>query len=191
MTIIDSFLNLFSNHKKLQEQLAVLEAQLDCANSALEETKLENQGDVTELHTANENLVQMVEEGKTKLEYHVKKYKKLDDEFIKLTTDTESSDILRGMYDKARGMEDEPWAMFEIQGFNDDGQIKVHFNWNSSFIDSIRQMGYNEETEEEMVQMFFFVTKMAPTGLAEQVNPAGHPSLQSNIKTGDDLDYNF
>lgn len=189
MALIDSFLNLFAGHKKILEQLSVLESQLAQANSELEQTKSKFQDEVTELHHANENLVQMVEESNAKFEYHNKKYKKLDDEFVKLTSDTESSDVLRGMYDKARGLEDEPWAMFEIQGFNDDGQIKVHFNWNKSFIDSIRQMGYNEETEEEMVQMFFFVTKMAPTGLAEQVNPEGHPSLQSNIKTGDDFDY--
>ena len=189
MALIDSFLNLFSAHKKLQEQVSALEAQFNAVNNDSVKLQDAKTSEISELHLANENLVQMVETEKSKLAYQISKYKKLDEDFCKLQADAADSNILREMYDKQRGLEDEPWAMFEIQGFNDDGQIKVHFNWNQPFIESIRQMGYNEETEEEMVQMFFFVTKMAPTGLAEQVNPEGHPSLQSNIKTGDANDF--
>ncbi len=56
-----------------------------------------------------------------------------------------------------------PWAMFEIVGFTQDGQIKVEFNWNDAFIKKLDQLGFTAETEEDTVQLFFYASQMKPT----------------------------
>lgn len=69
---------------------------------------------------------------------------------------------------------DAPWAVFEVAGFEADGRIKVMFNWNSSFIKKINELGFQAETEEDSVQLFFYASQMKPTELA-----AGDPAVQS------------
>ena len=59
-----------------------------------------------------------------------------------------------------------PWAMFEVVGFEDDGQIKVEFNWNKPFIRHINDLGFVAETEEDSVQLFFFASQMKPLALS-------------------------
>ena len=59
-----------------------------------------------------------------------------------------------------------PWAMFEIVGFEDDGRIKVEFNWNSAFIKHLDTLGFTAETEEDTVQLFFYTSQMKPTTLS-------------------------
>lgn len=69
-----------------------------------------------------------------------------------------------------------PWAMFEIVGFQDDGQVKVEFNWNDAFIRKLDQLGFTAETEEDTVQLFFYASQMKPTSLMEA---GGDESVQS------------
>ena len=57
-----------------------------------------------------------------------------------------------------------PWAMFEILGFADD-QVKVEFHWNKPFIENIKGLGFEGETEEDAVQLFFYASQMKPTSL--------------------------
>jgi hypothetical protein len=81
---------------------------------------------------------------------------------------------------------DEPWAMFEINGFSDDGRIKVEFNWNDAFVVKIHALGFQAETAEDSVQLFFYASQMKPTQLSggdETVQSESHPQLsgQSNI----------
>ncbi len=61
----------------------------------------------------------------------------------------------------------EPWAMFEVAGFEDDGQIKVEFNWNDAFIRHIDNLGFTAENEQDSVQLFFYASQMQPTSLQE------------------------
>jgi hypothetical protein len=50
-----------------------------------------------------------------------------------------------------------PWAMFEVMGFEANGQIRVEFNWNDAFIKRIA---------EDAVQLFFYASQMKPTELS-------------------------
>lgn len=59
-----------------------------------------------------------------------------------------------------------PWAMFEIVGFESDGQIKVEFNWNQAFITHIKSLGFQGESDEDSVQLFFFTCQMRPTSIS-------------------------
>jgi hypothetical protein len=68
-----------------------------------------------------------------------------------------------------------PWAMFEVVGFEADGQIKVEFNWNHAFIEHLDQLGFTAETEEDTVQLFFYASQMKPTHLREE---GGDESVQ-------------
>ena len=81
---------------------------------------------------------------------------------------------------------EEPWAVFEVMGFEEDGRIKVSFNWNSAFITKIHALGFQAETEEDSVQLFFYASQMKPTELAGGDNGVGtdaHPQLsgQQNL----------
>lgn len=64
-----------------------------------------------------------------------------------------------------------PWAIFEIADFKDDGQIKVEFNWNPAFIKRINALGFQAETEEDSVQLFFYTSQMKPTSLSGGDDP--------------------
>lgn len=73
-----------------------------------------------------------------------------------------------------------PWAVFEIMGFAEDGRIKVSFNWNPAFITKIHALGFQAETEEDSVQLFFYASQMKPTELAggdDGVGTTAHPQL--------------
>ena len=81
---------------------------------------------------------------------------------------------------------DEPWANFEVAGFETDGRIKVMFHWNTAFIDKIKDLGFQAETEEDSVQLFFYASQLRPTELSGGDNPVQsteHPQLsgQQNV----------
>jgi len=74
----------------------------------------------------------------------------------------------------------EPWACFEVTGFEDNGRIRVEFKWNDAFIAKIRPLGFEAETEEDSVQLFFYTAQLRPTELSvgdESVNSVEHPTL--------------
>jgi hypothetical protein len=58
-----------------------------------------------------------------------------------------------------------PWASFEVVGFDDGGQIRVEFDWNDAFINKIKALGFQAETDEDCVQLFFYASSMKPTSL--------------------------
>lgn len=79
-----------------------------------------------------------------------------------------------------------PWATFEVIGFEDNGRVKVEFNWNAEFIRRIRALGFDAETDEDCVQLFFYASQLRPTELSEgddPVNSTEHPTLsgQQNV----------
>jgi hypothetical protein len=78
----------------------------------------------------------------------------------------------------------EPWASFEVNGFEPDGRIKVNFNWNDEFIKKIHAMGFQAETEDDSVQLFFYASSMRPTALdsvdIDEAVSAEHPNLASD-----------
>lgn len=75
-----------------------------------------------------------------------------------------------------------PWATFEIRDFEEDGRIKVEFNWNSAFIQKIKELGFQAETEQDSVQLFFYTSQMKPTEFSDGDDPvqsSEHPQLSS------------
>lgn len=77
-----------------------------------------------------------------------------------------------------------PWAMFEVDGFEDDGRIKVQFNWNAAFIRRLDQLGFTAETEQDTVQLFFYASQMRPMALHGGDAPApleDLPTLSPNV----------
>ena len=85
----------------------------------------------------------------------------------------------RELYFDEMSQSDEPWAVFEINGFTEDSQIKVDFNCNSAFISKINALGFFAETEEDTVQLFFFAGQMKPTELIMDLRDgAGEPTAE-------------
>lgn len=77
--------------------------------------------------------------------------------------------------------------MFEVIGFEDDGRIKVEFNWNDPFIKHLNSMGFQAETEEDTVQLFFYASQMRPTELSggdDPVQSDSHPTLSGQMNRG-------
>ena len=92
----------------------------------------------------------------------------------------------REAYIKEQEGIEEPWAVFEVAGFEADGRIKVSFNWNSAFVKKIHELGFQAETEEDSVQLFFYASQMKPTQLSggdDTVQSETHPQLsgQQNV----------
>ena len=92
--------------------------------------------------------------------------------------------LLEKALDWRRNKSKEPWASFEVTGFEEDGRIKVTTNWNAAFIKKIYALGFQAETEEDSVQLFFYTAQARPTEFdGAEDDPAtssGHPNLQSD-----------
>lgn len=85
---------------------------------------------------------------------------------------------------EAQEADPKPWAIFEVDGFEADGRIKVVFNWNDAFIKAIQEMGFHAETPEDSVQLFFYTSQMKPTELTagdEAVQSDQHPGMSANV----------
>jgi len=82
---------------------------------------------------------------------------------------------------KKRDASPEPWAAFEVHGFEKDGRIKVVTSWNKAFIKKINDLGFQAETEQDSVQLFFYTAQARPTffdGAEEDpARSSGHPNL--------------
>lgn len=74
-----------------------------------------------------------------------------------------------------------PWAVFSIDGFEDNGLIKVNFLWNPAFIEKIHALGFHAETEEDSVMLFYYASQMKPDFMDKEgaVQSDQHPSLTS------------
>jgi hypothetical protein len=91
---------------------------------------------------------------------------------------------VRAAYIDQRESQESPWACFEVVGFEKDGRIKVEFNWNPAFIQKLNALGFQAESEEDTVQLFFYTSQMKPTSLGdsedESVQSDSHPNLSNN-----------
>ena len=96
--------------------------------------------------------------------------------------------LIKKFYYFAREKSKDPWASFEVGEIGEDGQMKVHFNWNKPFIEKLHELGFRSETEEDTVQLFFYASQMRPEQLnyEEKVASDAHPQLsnqQNSFKT--------
>lgn len=86
------------------------------------------------------------------------------------------------LYLASKEKSSEPWACFEIAGFEAGGRVKVKFNWNQEFIKRIKALGFDAETDEDTVQLFFYTSSLRPSHLSadiedDMVQPSAHPQL--------------
>jgi hypothetical protein len=100
----------------------------------------------------------------------------------KVGTENTSSQEIRNVFMMAQEALKTPWAMFEIAGFEEDGKIRVEFNWNAAFIKQINELGFHAESEEDAVQLFFFASQMQPHNNQESqpVQSEATPFLSEN-----------
>lgn len=49
---------------------------------------------------------------------------------------------------------DEPWADFMTEVTN-DGRVKVKFDWNKAMITELRRLGFNAQSEEDLISAYF------------------------------------
>lgn len=79
----------------------------------------------------------------------------------------------------------EPWAMLEVESFETDGRIKMSFDYNDAFVAKIKAMGFEAETDEDCVQLFFVASALRPATMGgdDPVQSAEHPTLsgQQNV----------
>jgi hypothetical protein len=86
----------------------------------------------------------------------------------------------------AREASPKAWASFEIDGFEPDGRVAIKMKWNPAFITHLKSLGFEAETEEDTVQLFFYASSMRPTHLAsdpqdDAVQSAAHPGLSTIV----------
>lgn len=94
--------------------------------------------------------------------------------------------LINRLYLWAKTRSSIPWASFEVGEIGEDGQMKVHFNWNEPFIKKLHQLGFKAETDEDTVQLFFYASQMQPGALDEDEKPVVsemHPTLSNQQNT--------
>ena len=89
--------------------------------------------------------------------------------------------FIQRWYSRTMRKQKEPWAVLEVQSFEKDGRLKIGFDYNQAFVDKVKELGYQAETDEDTVQLFFVASALRPTGLVgdEAVQPDAHPQLSS------------
>lgn len=97
-----------------------------------------------------------------------------------------SDESVRDVFISEKENSNTPWAMFEIDGFEDKGRIKVQFSWNEAFIKKIKELGFDGENDQDRVQLFFYASQMRPTELTigdDPVQSDQHPRLSDQLNT--------
>ncbi len=71
--------------------------------------------------------------------------------------------------------------MLEVEKFETDGRIKMSFDFNPAFVEKIKSLGFQAETDEDTVQLFFTAAALRPaTDFGDPVVQSdAHPQLSS------------
>ncbi len=56
----------------------------------------------------------------------------------------------------------EPWAMFETNGIDGQGRVRIETYWNEAFIENARNNRLPGNTPEEIVTLFFVGAQIKP-----------------------------
>jgi hypothetical protein len=89
---------------------------------------------------------------------------------------------IRRLFSSSQRKLKQPWAVLEIEAFEEDGRIKLAFDYNPAFIEKIHALGFHAETDEDSVQLFFLTSALRPMALSEgdeAVQSMEVPSLSS------------
>lgn len=121
----------------------------------IDELKKQLEQKVDEFNVAAEKLNEQLDLN----HYLTAKYESLEEELHGQLN--MSMEDVRKKYDALMENSTEPWAIFEVMGFDEKG-VKINFNWNPKFVSEIHKMGFVEEDDQESVQQFFALMKMLP-----------------------------
>ncbi len=72
--------------------------------------------------------------------------------------------------------------MLEVQAFESAGRVQLGFDYNPAFVEKVKALGFQAETDEDTVQLFFLASALRPMSLVggdEAVQSAEHPALSS------------
>lgn len=91
------------------------------------------------------------------------------------------SALVRRWFSKVNRKKDTPWAMFEVETIDENGRVKLAFDYNDVFVERIKAMGFQAETDEDTVQLFFATAGLRPMSLIgdPNVQSDNHPQLSS------------
>lgn len=93
---------------------------------------------------------------------------------------------MQKLYSAVSARSKTPWAVLEVQDIEENGRVKIGFDYNKSFVERVKKMGFHAETDEETVQLFFMASALRPITLAggdAAVQSDAHPQLSSNQNT--------
>ena len=92
--------------------------------------------------------------------------------------------LLLWLLDKTQQKSKEPFGAYFTSGITEDGQAPIQFIWNKAFVENIRKYGYETETEEETVELFYLATRPAQYVPGEDpVQSEEHPRLSNDAHT--------
>jgi hypothetical protein len=86
------------------------------------------------------------------------------------------------LLDKTQAGNSEPFGCYFTSGIQ-NGQAPIQFVWNKAFVENLRAFGYDCETEEETVELFYIATRPTPQQYddpEEVVNSEDHPLLSND-----------
>ena len=92
--------------------------------------------------------------------------------------------LLLWLLDKTQQGGKEPFSLYYTSGIDASGQAPIQFIWNKAFVENIRRFGYECETEEETIELFYLATR--PVSLAqaaqedEEIVSEEHPRLSND-----------
>jgi hypothetical protein len=96
--------------------------------------------------------------------------------------------LLLWLLDKTQQKSKEPFGGYFTTGIQPNGQAPIQFIWNSAFIENLERYGYQCDTEEETIELFYVATRPTNSLIKEletqpAINSVEHPTLSdpSNI----------
>lgn len=89
--------------------------------------------------------------------------------------------LIRKLFSRVHQKIAEPWACLEVMDFEADGRVKMQFDFNPAFVKKINELGFQAETPEDSVQLFFLASALRPLGMEgnDMVQPDEAPNLSS------------
>ena len=91
--------------------------------------------------------------------------------------------LLLWLLDKTQSNAKVPFGGYFTTGIDLNGQAPIQFIWNNSFINNLRNYGYDCSNERETVELFYLVTRQTHfknEDVEQPVNSEAHPNLSDD-----------
>ena len=147
------------------EELASLNSTISLLMSELAQLQAQNEEALSQITTVTakyDALVATYDDTVDKLNFMRAQNESLEDAYDAL--EDSSAEEIREWYDRLQTESKTPWAIFEIQGFDENG-MKVGFNWNPAFVETVTGFGFTGESDAEIVENFFTMMKALPSSI--------------------------